>query len=35
MQNCLFNYYFYLKLASYKQKQSCLVDKLTSRTRLC
>jgi len=31
-QNRLLNYYFYLKLASYKQQQPFLVDKLTSRS---
>jgi len=32
MQNCFFNYYFYLKLAYYEQQQPFLVDKLTSRS---
>jgi len=32
MQNRFLNYYFYLKLASYKQQQPFLVDKLTSRS---
>jgi len=34
MQNRFLNYYFFLKLASYKQQQPFLVDKLTCHVRL-
>jgi len=34
MQNRFLNYYFYLKLTSYKQQQPFLMDRLTCHVRL-